>query len=197
MFKSILRLLGTILIAVAFAFVLIMCVGERTKVSGHSMEPHLHDHDQVLLDKLTYRFRDPKRYEIIVFPGPEGGDQFFVKRVIALPGETVKITKGKVYVNDKEVKDYSKDYTTDSCELKGKFHLSSDEYFVLGDNRDNSNDSRYKEVGPVKRSKDHREDHFPVLSMEECRCDPAIGRVLRLMTKKEEREARKLEKLKA
>ena len=58
MFKSILRLLGTILIAVAFAFVLIMCVGERTKVSGHSMEPHLHDHDQVLLDKLTYRFRD-------------------------------------------------------------------------------------------------------------------------------------------
>ena len=97
------------------------------------MEPHLHDHDQVLLDKLTYRFRDPKRYEIIVFPGPEGGDQFFV--------------------NDKEVKDYSKDHTTDSCELKGKFHLSSDEYFVLGDNRDNSNDSRYKEVGPVKRSK--------------------------------------------
>ena len=78
------------------------------------MEPHLHDHDQVLLDKLTYRFRDPKRYE---------------------------------------VKDYSKDHTTDSCELKGKFHLSSDEYFVLGDNRDNSNDSRYKEVGPVKRSK--------------------------------------------
>ena len=153
MFKSILRLLGTILIAVAFAFVLIMCVGERTKVSGHSMEPHLHDHDQVLLDKLTYRFRDPKRYEIIVFPGPEGGDQFFVKRVIALPGETVKITKGKVYVNDKEVKDYSKDHTTDSCELKGKFHLSSDEYFVLGDNRDNSNDSRYKEVGPVKGSK--------------------------------------------
>ena len=134
MFKSILRLLCTILIAFAFAFVLITCVGERTKVSGHSMEPHLHDHDQVLLDKLTYRFRDPKRYEIIVFPGPEGGDQFFVKRVIALPGETVKITKGKVYVNDKEVKDYSKDHTTDSCELKGKFHLSSDEYFVLGDN---------------------------------------------------------------
>ena len=86
------------------------------------MEPHLHDQDQVLLDKLTYRFRDPKRYEIIVFPGPEGGDQFFVKRVIALPGETVKITKGKVYVNDKEVKDYSKDHTTDSCELKEKFY---------------------------------------------------------------------------
>ena len=153
MFKNIIRLLATILIAIGFAFIMITYVGERTKVSGYSMEPHLHDRDQVLLDKLTYHFRDPERYEIIVFPGPEGGDQFFVKRVIALPVETVKITKGKVYVNNKEVKDYSKDHTTDPCELKGELHLGSDEYFVLGDNRDNSNDSRYKEVGPVKRSK--------------------------------------------
>ena len=153
MFRSMLRLLTTVLVAIIFAFILITYVGERTKVSGHSMEPHLHDHDQVLLDKFTYRFRDPKRYEIIVFPGPEGKDQFFVKRVIELPGETVKIKKGKVYVNNKEVKDYSKDHTTDPCELKKELHLKSDEYFVLGDNRDNSNDSRYKEVGPVKRSK--------------------------------------------
>ena len=72
MFKNMLRLLATILIAIIFAFVLVTYVGERTKVSGHSMEPHLHDRDQVLLDKLTYRLRDPKRYEIIVFPGPEG-----------------------------------------------------------------------------------------------------------------------------
>ena len=113
MFKSIIRLLVTILITIAFAFLMITYVGERTKVSGHSMEPQLHDQDQVLLDKLTYCFRNPKRYEIIVFPVPEGGDQFFVKRVIALPGETVKIAKGKVYVNNKEVKDYSKDHTTD------------------------------------------------------------------------------------
>ena len=152
MFKSIIRLLVTILITIAFAILMITYVGERTKVSGHSMEPQLHDQDQVLLDKLTYCFRNPKRYEIIVFPGPEGGDQFFVKRVIALPGETVKIAKGKVYVNNKEVKDYSKDHTTDPCELKSELHLKSDEYFVLGDNRDNSNDSRYKEVGTVKRA---------------------------------------------
>ena len=87
MFKNIIRLLATILIAIGFAFIMITYVGERTKVSGYSMEPHLHDRDQVLLDKLTYHFRDPERYEIIVFPGPEGDDQFFVKRVIALPGE--------------------------------------------------------------------------------------------------------------
>ena len=72
--------------------------------------------------------------------------------MIALPGETVKISKGKVYVNNKEGKDYSKDHTTDPCELKSELHLKSDEYFVLGDNRDNSNDSRYKEVGTVKRA---------------------------------------------
>ena len=153
MARNILRVLTTILIAVGLAFILITYVGERTKVSGHSMEPNLHDQDQVLLDKLTYKFRNPERYEIIVFPGPEREGQLFVKRVIALPGETVRITNGKVYVNNKEVKDYSKDHTTDPCELKTTMHLSRDEYFVLGDNRDNSNDSRYKEVGPVKRSK--------------------------------------------
>ena len=148
MFKSIIRLLATILITIAFAFLMITYVGER---SGHSMEPQLHDQDQVLLDKLTYRFRNPKRYEIIVFPGPEGGDQFFVKRVIALPGETVKIAKGKVYVNNKEVKDYSKDHTTDPCELKSELHLKSDEYFVLGDNRNNSADSREPSVGNIQK----------------------------------------------
>lgn len=151
--KGLITLVITITLAIGLAYLLINYVGERTKVSGHSMEPNLHNEDQVLMDKFTYRIRDPKRYEIIVFPGPEGGDQFFVKRVIALPGETVKIKDGKVYVDNKEVKDYSKDHTTDQGELKKEIKLSGDEYFVLGDNRDNSNDSRYKEVGPVKRSK--------------------------------------------
>lgn len=151
--KGLITLVITITLAIGLAYLLVNYVGERTKVSGYSMEPNLHNEDQVLMDKLTYRLRDPKRYEIIVFPGPEGGDQFFVKRVIALPGETVKIKDGKVYVDDREVKDYSKDHTTDQGELKKEIKLSQDEYFVLGDNRDNSNDSRYKEVGPVKRSK--------------------------------------------
>ena len=153
MLSGFIKLAITISIAILLTFVLIHYVGERTKVSGHSMEPELYNNDQILLDKITYRIRSPKRYEIIVFPGPKGGNQFFVKRVIGLPGEIVKIADGKVYVNNKEIKDYSKDHTTDAFELKKEIKLSSDEYFVLGDNRDNSNDSRYKEVGPVKRSK--------------------------------------------
>lgn len=151
--KKLARIILTIVLATGFAYILIHYVGQRTMVSGHSMEPELYNKEQVFMDKLTYKIRNPKRYEIIVFPGPEGGNQFFVKRIIALPGETIKIKDGKVYVNNKEVKDYSKDHTTDSGELDGKVHLSSDEYFVMGDNRDNSNDSRYKQVGMVKRSK--------------------------------------------
>lgn len=76
MFKSIIRLLVTILITIAFAFLMITYVGERTKVSGHSMEPQLHDQDQVLLDKLTYRFRNPKRYEISYFLVQKAGISF-------------------------------------------------------------------------------------------------------------------------
>ena len=142
----------TIVLAIGLAAVILIFVGERTRVSGYSMEPHLHDGDQVILDKLTYRFRDPKRYEVVVFPGPGGKNRFFVKRIIGLPGETVKITHGSVYVNGKKVKDYSKDHLTESGDMTKPVRLKEDEYFVLGDNRNNSEDSRYKNVGPVKRS---------------------------------------------
>lgn len=142
----------TIALAVGVAALILTFVGERTRVSGYSMEPYLHDGDQVILDKLTYRFRDPKRYEIVVFPGPGEETRFFVKRIIGLPGETIQIARGVVYVNGKKVKDYSKDHVTERGEMTNPIHLKEDEYFVLGDNRNNSEDSRYKAVGAVKRS---------------------------------------------
>lgn len=128
-------------------------VGERTKVIGSSMEPKLHDGDQVILDKITYRFQKPKRFEIVVFPGPEGRKKLYVKRIIGLPGETVKISDGKVYINGQEIAaDYAKDHMTPNGNMKKELTLDKDEYFVMGDNRNNSRDSRYLEVGPVKRS---------------------------------------------
>ena len=152
MFKSILRLLGTILIAVAFAFVLIMCVGERTKVSGHSMEPHLHDHDQVLLDKLTYRFRDPKRYEIIVFPYKYEENTYYIKRIIGLPGETVQVKNGEVYIDGEILgEDYGAEAMEDAGIASEPIELGTDEYFVLGDNRNHSSDSRDPSVGVLRR----------------------------------------------
>lgn len=149
--RTIYQWMLTVVMAVGFAAVILTFVGERTRVSGFSMEPYLHDGDQVVLDKLTYRFRSPKRYEIVVFPGPGDGTRFFVKRIIGLPGETVEIVRGHVYVNGKKVTDYSKDHRTGRGDLTGPVHLKEDEYFVLGDNRNNSEDSRYYEVGPVTR----------------------------------------------
>ena len=128
-------------------------VGERTKVIGISMEPRLHDGDQVILDKMTYHFQDPQRFEIVVFPGPEGRKRLYVKRVIGLPGEKVEISEGKVYINGEAIAfDYAKDHITLEGDMTEAVTLEKDEYFVMGDNRNNSQDSRYPEIGPVKRN---------------------------------------------
>lgn len=138
----------TFLFAVAIAACILIFVGERTSVSGSSMEPALSDKDQVIMDKLTYRIRDPKRYEIIVFPGPD--QRYYVKRVIALPGESVRIQDGKVFVNDRQLKECGSKYRyTTNGQLNGTIKLNGKEYFVMGDNRSKSEDSRYDAVGPV------------------------------------------------
>ena len=159
--QSIWRSLGGtllyLLVIVLLTWVIGTFVGQRTKVAGHSMEPTLSDGDNLIVDKLSYRFRDPERYDIIIFPGPEefGQHPYYIKRIIGMPGETVQIKDGKVYINDKELK--SDVYgITDYIDYPGiaeePITLGDDEYFCLGDNRPVSQDSRYKEVGPVKRS---------------------------------------------
>ena len=159
--QSIWRSLGGtllyLLVIVLLTWVIVTFVGQRTKVDGHSMEPTLSDGDNLIVDKLSYRFRDPERYDIIIFPGPEefGQHPYYIKRIIGMPGETVQIKDGKVYINDKELK--SDVYgITDYIDYPGiaeePVTLGKDEYFCLGDNRPVSQDSRYEEVGPVKRS---------------------------------------------
>ena len=159
--QSIWRSLGGtllyLLVIVLLTWVIVTFVGQRTKVDGHSMEPTLSDGDNLIVDKLSYRFRDPERYDIILFPGPEefGQHPYYIKRIIGMPGETVQIKDGKVYINDKELK--SDVYgITDYIDYPGiaeePITLGDDEYFCLGDNRPVSQDSRYEEVGPVKRS---------------------------------------------
>lgn len=151
--RELLLWMFTLLAAGMTAACILIFIGERTKVIGSSMEPKLQDGNQVILDKITYRFQKPKRFEIVVFPGPEGEKQFYVKRIIGLPGETVEITRGKVYINGQEISvDYAKDHITPNGDLTKAVVLGKDEYFVMGDNRNNSRDSRYLEVGPVKRS---------------------------------------------
>lgn len=143
---------STVVIAVFVSFAVITFVGERTGVSGHSMEPTLRDKDSVLVDKLTYRFRDPKRFEVVVFPNPDEREETLVKRVIGLPGETVEIRNQGVYINGMRVSyDHSKDHMTLPINVEGSITLKEDEYFVLGDNRNNSMDSRDIRVGPIYR----------------------------------------------
>lgn len=134
-------------------FCVIKFVGQRTEVIGRSMEPTLTDGDNLLVDKFSYLIRDPKRFEIIVFPHRYRANAYYIKRVIGLPGETVYIDPhGNVYVDDVIIKeDYIKDTVLEAGLAMIPITLGEDEYFVMGDNRNNSIDSRSTQVGIVKR----------------------------------------------
>ncbi|MCH5252123.1 MAG: signal peptidase I [Lachnospiraceae bacterium] len=117
---------------------------QRTVVSGESMEDTLHNGESLLVDKLSYRFSSPERYDIIVFyPKGKEVDEYFVKRIYGLPGETIQITDNTIYVNGKVIDDpYAKDAMSDGGLAEEPYQLKDDEYFVLGDHRSVSLDSR-------------------------------------------------------
>ena len=134
------------------SFLIVRFVGQRTEVIGSSMVPTLEDGDQLITDKITYRFRDPARFDIIVFPH-EPYHEYYIKRIIGMPGETVEIgNDGTIYI-DGEVLEENYGYgQTFPEEMTEPVVLGEDEFFVLGDNRLVSLDSRYEEVGNIKRS---------------------------------------------
>ena len=124
-------------------------------VKGASMEPNFYDHEYLIIDEISYRFSQPQRGDIVVFRYPKDPKQFFIKRVIGLPGETVKIEDGFVYIiKDGQTNMLNEDYLPGDIQnlvpVGGyrETKLASDEYFVLGDNRDQSLDSRI--FGAVK-----------------------------------------------
>ena len=124
-------------------------VGQRTVVNGVSMQPTLSDGDNLIVDKLSYRFHDPDRFDIIVFHQEDG--RYFIKRIIGLPGESVRIDEdGFIYINGEKLQEsYGKEVMRDPGLAKDGIQLGADEYFVLGDNRNDSMDSRMAEVGPI------------------------------------------------
>lgn len=115
-------------------------------------ETTLSDKDQLIVDKMTYRFRDPKRYDIVVFPYQYQDNTYYIKRIIGLPGETVQILSGMVYIDGMRLDEH---YGNEIMENPGiaeePLTLGEDEYFVLGDNRNNSSDSRASDVGLIHR----------------------------------------------
>ena len=152
--KDILSTSLYLLIVLVMTFLVVTYVGQRTKVIGSSMSPTLADGDNLIVDKLTYRFSDPKRFDIIVFPYQYEENTYYIKRIIGLPGETVQVVDGYVYINGSRLESdiYGNELMDDPMAASQPITLGEDEYFVLGDNRNNSEDSRSGNIGPVKRS---------------------------------------------
>lgn len=144
-----------ILAVLGVAWLLVNYVGQRTEVDGGSMEPTLSDGDHLIVDKLTYRLHEPERFDIIVFPFEHKENTFYIKRIIGLPGETVQIDeKGNIYIDGKILEEsYGREVIREDHRglAAEPVKLGEDEYFVMGDNRNNSIDSRMKTVGNIKR----------------------------------------------
>jgi signal peptidase I len=155
--KDLINLCIYILVVIALCWVVLTYVGQRTEVSGDSMNNTLHSGDSLWIDKLSYHFKDPERFDIVVFPPYEDEeDTYYIKRIIGLPGETIYIDEaGTIYINDEPLEGdvYGKEVIEESHRgvASEPVTLGDDEYFVMGDNRNNSRDSRVEEVGNVKR----------------------------------------------
>lgn len=149
--SELLNLIIYIGIVVLICYFVITFVGCRSRVDGDSMNPTLEDGDNLWVDKLSYTFGDPDRFDVIIFNYNE--DTTYVKRIIGLPGETVRIDiNGNIYINNKLlVESYGNEVIqpTNIGRASVDVVLGEGEYFVLGDNRNNSSDSRWPDVGNV------------------------------------------------
>ena len=140
-------------VACLLAFVCVWYFGQQVSTVGDSMKPVLGNGDVVLVNRIIYNATTPKRGDIIVFK-PKGNENvhFYTKRIIGLPGETVEIMENRIYIDGERLEEgYETTDIDDVGIVKEKVKLAGDEYFVLGDNRASSEDSRNADVGNVKR----------------------------------------------
>ena len=151
--REILSMIGWILFIFCLVFLVTTYVGQRTRVEGHSMEPALSDGDNLIVDKISYRFHDPERFDIITFPYQWEPNTYYIKRIIGLPGETIQIDdEGNIYIDGEVLQEhYGLERIKNPGSAREPITLGEDEYFVLGDNRNNSEDSRFTQVGVIHR----------------------------------------------
>lgn len=139
--------------ACLLAFVSVWYFGQQVSMVGDSMKPVLYNGDVVLVNRIIYNARTPKRGDIVVFkPKGNENDHYFTKRIVGLPGESVEIIENRIYIDGEKL---DEEYETTDIDDVGiadeRIQLAGDEFFVLGDNRANSEDSRNADVGNVKR----------------------------------------------
>ncbi|MGN1315152.1 MAG: signal peptidase I [Lachnospiraceae bacterium] len=151
--KEILSTSLYLLVVLLACYLIVRYIGQRTEVVGSSMETTLSDGDNLIVDKISYRLGEPKRFDIIVFPYQYDKDTFYIKRIIGLPGERVHIdNKGTIYINGEILEEsYGREIINSPGLAAEEIQLGEDEYFVLGDNRNNSSDSRDISVGNIHR----------------------------------------------
>lgn len=147
--KELMEWVSSILIAVVLALVIRVYVFEFIQVIGYSMVPTLHDHDWLLVEKISYRFRDPQRGDIIILKNPGNLEENFVKRVIGVENDAVEVRDGYVYVNQEKIQEsYINEQPKDDYP---EVIVPEGTFFVMGDNRNYSKDSRDPSVGFIPR----------------------------------------------
>lgn len=134
------------------AVVIVFCIGMKTSVIGPSMEPSLYNGQKIFLNRLIYKVASPRVGDVIVFlPNGNEKSHYYVKRVVGVPGDTLYIKNGLLYVNEETVEEYFNDRIAEPGLLESEVTLGEDEYFVIGDNCNNSEDSRSANIGTVKK----------------------------------------------
>jgi signal peptidase I len=158
-------------VALSLALVIIIFLYQPVKVEGTSMAPLLSDQERIFINKFVYRFEPIDRGDVVVFWYPLDRTKSFIKRVVGLPGETIELRHGELYINGKELKEPYVPANFFDGSSYGPIRIPESEYFVMGDHRDSSNDSRV--FGPVPRSAIYGKavfaywpvDHFGSLSL--------------------------------